>query len=128
MPFATLCLGPDSSEHELVDLVGSHAYQRDAIDLHLGQATSRKPTAFIRRESLDLVRGLRLIGVDRREPPELPSACNARWEAVIPEPSASSPARNLCTKWRASRSVLRWILIVCRSRRRAFSSPGGCAR
>jgi len=75
----------DASEHELVDLVSSHAYQGDGVDLLLSQAASSKGTSLVRRESLDLVGWLRLVGVDRSESPEPPAACNGQWEAMIAE-------------------------------------------
>jgi hypothetical protein len=42
-----ICSRPDPPQHKLVDLIGSHAYQRDGIDLLLGQAASSKRRAFI---------------------------------------------------------------------------------
>jgi hypothetical protein len=68
-----------------VDLVSTHAYERHGIDLLVGQAASSKRTSLVRCESLDLVSRLRLIGVDGSEPPEPPSACDGKWEAVIAE-------------------------------------------
>jgi hypothetical protein len=74
-----------------VDLVGSHAYQRDGVDLLRGQATSTKRTTLIRCEAFDFVRGLRLIRIDRPEPPESASPGCREWEAVITETLGLQP-------------------------------------
>jgi hypothetical protein len=58
-----------------MNLVRSNADQGDRIDLFIGQTASSKRTAFVGGEALDLVRRLRLIGVDPSSPPEPPSTC-----------------------------------------------------
>ena len=46
---AGMCSRADPSEHQLVDLVSPHAYQRDGIDLGLAQAAPSERSSFVWR-------------------------------------------------------------------------------